>query len=76
MEVERQLGRNVKVLRTDRGGEYNSKEFELYCQEHGIKRYVTMPYTPQQNGVAERKNITLMNVVRCMLSHSVLPKNL
>ena len=46
-EVERQLGRNIKVLRTDRGGEYNSKEFNLYCQEHGIKRHMTMPYTPQ-----------------------------
>src|SRR5262249_40428711 len=76
MEVEKQLGRNIKVLRTDRGGEYNSKEFELYCQESGIKRYTTMPYTPQQNGVAERKNRTLMNAVRCMLSHSGLPKNL
>ena len=46
-EVERQLGRNIKVLRTDRGGEYNSKEFNLYCQEHGIKRHMTMPYTSQ-----------------------------
>ena len=64
------------MLRTDRGGEYNSKEFESYCQEHGIRRYMTMPYTPQQNDVAERKNRTLMNVVRCMLSHSGLPKNL
>ena len=69
MEVERQLGRNVKVLRTDRGGKNNSNECESYCQEHGIRRYMAMPYTPQQNGIAERKNRTLMNVVRCMLSH-------
>ena len=46
MEVERQLGRNIKVLRTDRGKEYNSKEFESYCQEHEIRRYMTMSYTP------------------------------
>ena len=46
MEVEKQLGRNIKVLRTDRGGEYNSKEFESYCQEYGIRRYMTMLYTP------------------------------
>ena len=62
------------MLRSDRGGEYNSKEFELYCQEHGIKKHITIPYTPQQNGVAERKNRTLMNSVRCMLLHSCLPK--
>ena len=55
VEVEKQLGRDIKVLRTNRGGEYNSKEFELYCHEHGIKRRIIMPYTLQQNDVAERK---------------------
>ena len=41
-EVEKKLGRSINVLRSDRGGEYNSKEFESYCQEHGVKRHITM----------------------------------
>ncbi|GJS96863.1 retrovirus-related pol polyprotein from transposon TNT 1-94 [Tanacetum coccineum] len=56
--VEKQSGRNIKVLRTDRGGEFMPTEFIILCGEYGIHRELTAPYTPQQNGVAERKNCT------------------
>jgi len=55
-------------LRTDRGGEFVSSNFKALCEEEGIKRQLTIAYTPHQNGVAERKNRTVMNMVRCMLA--------
>lgn len=64
---ERESGEMLVCLRSDRGGEFNSKAFQDYCVEKGIKRQLTAPYTPQQNGVAERKNRSIMNMVRCML---------
>ena len=63
----------IKVLRSDNGGEYESREFTEYCQSHGIKRETTIPYTPQQNGVVERMNRTLLEAVRSMLHHAGLP---
>ena len=48
-KVENQLERKIKVLRSDRGGEYFSNEFNLFCEEHGIIHECTTPYTPQQN---------------------------
>ncbi|GAA0147366.1 hypothetical protein LIER_07086 [Lithospermum erythrorhizon] len=74
--VEKEPGKNIKYLRTDRGGEYLSSDFNAYCNEHGIKRQLTNPYTPQQNGVAERRNRTVMNMVRAMLSAKNMPKTL
>lgn len=65
--AERECGHQLVCLRTDRGGEFNSKAFERYCTEKGIKRQLTASYTPQQNGIAERKNMSIMNMVRCML---------
>jgi transposase InsO family protein len=50
-ELEKSL--KLKALRTDRGGEFNSQEFAEYCEQHGIKHFLTAPYTPQQNGVVE-----------------------
>lgn len=61
-------------MRTDRGGEFNSIEFGDFCKAQGIKRQLTAAYTPQQNGVAERKNRTIMNAVRSMLSERQVPK--
>ena len=58
---------NIGTLRTDNGGEYTSQEFEKYLQENGIKHQTTVPYNPQQNGVAERMNRTLLNMVRSMM---------
>ncbi|GKE69578.1 retrovirus-related pol polyprotein from transposon TNT 1-94 [Tanacetum coccineum] len=71
--AEKQTGKNVKVLRTDRGGEFVSKEFTAYCDEEGIKRELTAPYTPEQNGVAERKNRTVVEMARSMLKFKGLP---
>ncbi|GAU26945.1 hypothetical protein TSUD_06170, partial [Trifolium subterraneum] len=57
-----------------RGGEYTSTTFNEFCDTHGIKRQLTTAYTPQQNGVSERKNKTIMNTVRCMLGDKNVPK--
>ncbi|KAL0301442.1 UNVERIFIED_CONTAM: Retrovirus-related Pol polyprotein from transposon TNT 1-94, partial [Sesamum radiatum] len=72
--VENQTGRKLKVLRTDNGLEFCNQNFTDLCNEFGIKRHKTNPYTPQQNGVAERMNRTLLNKVRCLLISSGLPK--
>jgi hypothetical protein len=72
--VEKQSGCMIKCLRTDRGGEFTSDKFKDFCNEHGIKRQLTTAYTPQQNGVSERKNRTLMNMVRSMLAGRCVPK--
>jgi hypothetical protein len=66
--VENQTEKRIKVLRTDNGGEFCGNEFEEFCKKCGIARQKTTPYTPQQNGVAERMNRTLMEKARCMLS--------
>lgn len=73
--VETETGKNIKCLRTDRGGEYTSNEFSSYCKEQGIRRQLTTAYTPQQNGIAERKNRTVMNMVRSMLSTRKVPRH-
>ncbi|KAH9793888.1 hypothetical protein KPL71_004697 [Citrus sinensis] len=72
--VETQTGRKIKVLRSDNGGEYTSDPFLQVCQNEGIKRHFTVRHTPQQNGVAERMNRTLLEKVRCMLSNAGLDK--
>ncbi|CAL5345664.1 unnamed protein product [Camellia sinensis] len=66
-KVEKQSGFCIKVLRTYRGGEFLSKDFDLFCEENGIQRELTTPYTPEQNGVAERKNRTVVEMARSML---------
>lgn len=53
--VERESGRQLKILRTDRGGEYTSTAFESHCQECGITHEIIALYTPQHNGLAERR---------------------
>src|SRR5436190_22390001 len=72
-EVENKLERKVKTLRTDRGREYLSEQFKELCSEKGIVRQLTMPYTPEQNGVAERRNRSLMDMVRSMMAQASLP---
>ena len=61
-EVEKQLGKSIKVLRSDRGGEYLSLEFQGYLRDNGILSQWTPPYTPQHNGVSERRNRTLLDI--------------
>ena len=81
-EVKRQLDKKVKIIRSDRGGEYYGKydesgqcpgPFAKFLEKHGIYAQYTMPGTPHQNGVSERRNRTLMEMVRSMMSHSSLP---
>src|SRR6266542_3487332 len=73
-EVENQLDRKIKRVRSDRGGEYFSNEFDLFCAEHGIIHERTPPHSPQSNGVAEKKNRTLTDLVNAMLGTSGLSK--
>ena len=74
--VETQTERKVKYLISDNGTEFHSGEFEKYCRDAGIIRHYTTVGTPQQNGVAERMNRTLLERTRCMLSHAGLPQSL
>ncbi|MCO5572839.1 hypothetical protein L7F22_026598 [Adiantum nelumboides] len=74
--VENETGCKVQTLCTDRGGEYMSGAFKDFLGKKGIKHQCTMPYTPQQNGVAERKNRSLMEMARCMLKAKSLPHKL
>ena len=73
--VEKETGAFICCLRTDKGGEFTSLEFNAFCKINGISRQLIAAYTPQQNGVAERKNRTIMNMVRSMLSEKQVPKN-
>ncbi|GAB2278393.1 hypothetical protein Dimus_039287 [Dionaea muscipula] len=74
-EVENQLSIKIKVSRSDRGGEYEAP-FSSICAEHGIIHQTTAPYTPQQNGVAERKNRTLKDMMNALLISFGLPQNM
>lgn len=65
--VEKESGKRIKCLRTDQGGEFTSGEFNKYYEEHGIKRQLSAPQTPQQNGLAERNNQTVVEAARTML---------
>ncbi|KAL0313432.1 UNVERIFIED_CONTAM: Retrovirus-related Pol polyprotein from transposon TNT 1-94 [Sesamum radiatum] len=73
--VENQTGKRLKALRTDNGLEFCNQSFSDLCNDYGIKRHKTNPYTPQQNGVAECMNRTLLDKVQCMLISSGLPKS-
>jgi len=69
--VENQTGKKIKILRTDNGTEYESNEFNDYYRETGIKTETTTTYTPEKNGVVERKNQTLIDATRAMLQDQV-----
>ncbi|MCO5583425.1 hypothetical protein L7F22_037336 [Adiantum nelumboides] len=71
--VENHLERSIQTLQTDNGGEYTSQAFKAYCAQQGIRHNLTVPHTPQQNGIAERKNCSLMNSARSMLRVAGLP---
>ena len=72
--VEVKKGHGLKCLRTDNALEFLSKEFDLFRKLKGIKRHRTSPGIPQQNGVAERMNRTLLERVRCMIFTAGVPK--
>ena len=73
--VENKIGKKVKALRTDNGGEFTSQVLGNYCKERGIHRQFTAPYTPQQNGVVERRNQTVIGTARCILKAMKVPQN-
>ncbi|KAI5342090.1 hypothetical protein L3X38_009965 [Prunus dulcis] len=74
--VKFQSGYKLKKLRSDRGGEYTLVEFDRFCDNAGIERQLTTPYTPQQNGVAERKNRTIVEIAKCLLLEKKIPFDL
>ena len=73
--VENQTNFKIKALRFDNGGEYISKEFHEFCSEKGISRQITSPYSPQQNGVAEQMNRSILESTRSMLYEANLSQN-
>lgn len=72
-QVEKGQKGRIGTFRTDRGGEFMSKEFVSYCEDHGITRHFTAPYTPQQNGVVERRNRTVVEMGRSYLKQMKMP---
>ena len=74
--VENQSKCKMQVIRSDNGTEYTSEKFNKFCENEGIEHQLTAPYTPQQNGVVERKNRTVMEMTRCLLHDKGLPKKL
>ena len=71
--MENQTRKKIRVLRTNNEGEYTSNEFMEYCSAEGIKREHTVPHTPQQNGVVEQKNKTMVGAAKAMLFDQGLP---
>lgn len=72
--VKNQTEKKIKLLRTDNGTKYESNEFNDYCREVGIKRETTTAYTPEQNGIVERKNCSIMEATHAMLHDQGLLK--
>lgn len=73
--VECESGCKIKILRSNKGKEYTSNEFESFCEDMGITHQLTVSYTPEQNGVSERKNKTSMEMARCLMAEKRLPKS-
>jgi len=72
-KVENIAGERIKVLHSDHGGEFLVGAFKDVCEAASIQRYLTAPYTPQQNGVVERKNRTVMEMARSLLKSMQMP---
>jgi len=71
--AEVESGRKLKVLRTDNGGEFTVAEFAAYCANEGVKRHYSAPHSPQQNGVVERRNQTVVAMARALLKQRQMP---
>lgn len=71
--AESTAGRRIKTLRSDRGGEFLSGEFAQLCEQAGIQRHLTAPYSPQQNGVVERRNRSVMAMARSLMKGMSVP---
>ena len=71
--AEAECGRKLRVLRTDNGGEFTAAEFASYCADEGVQRHYSAPYSPQQNGVIERRNQTVVGMARALLKQRGMP---
>ena len=76
LRAEQETKTELKTLRTDRGSEFVSHEFQSYCDKLGINGHLTAPYSPQQNRVVERRNRTLLEMTRGILKHMSVPNHL
>lgn len=74
--VEKGGKHEIQVFRTDRGGEFSSNEFKLFCEETWILRHYTSPCSPQQNGVVERRNRTVIAMARSLLKERNVPSEM
>ena len=75
-EVENKKGKKIKILRSDRGGEYFPIEFSSFCEENEIIHQTSAPYTPQKNRLTERKNRSLVDMLNSMLVNAKLTTSL
>jgi transposase InsO family protein len=73
--VKNKYMKSIKILRSDNGGEYMSKDFDNFLKSKGIEKQLSVAYTPQQNGVAERMNRTIVESARTMMIHANLSKS-
>jgi hypothetical protein len=71
--AEAECGGKLRVLRTDDGGEFMAAEFASYCADEGIQRHYSAPYSPQQNGVVERHNQTVVGMAQALLKQRGMP---
>lgn len=74
--VEQEAKMRIQTFRTYRGGEFVSQEINSFCNESGIKRHLTAPYSPQKNGVVERCKRMLMEMTRSIMKHMYVPNYL
>ena len=74
-DIKMLTGTMIKVLRSDNGGEYRNAGMAYFCKSKSIKQEYTVPYNPEQNGMAERMKRTLVEMTRCMLKDSELNKS-
>ena len=74
--IKNHTEKKINIFQSDNGGEFTSNEFKELCKDSGIKRELSTPYNPQQNGVAERRNRTIMEAARNMLHDQDLPMHL
>ncbi|CAI7831119.1 unnamed protein product [Closterium sp. NIES-54] len=70
------FGRPIARFHSDGGGEFFNHSLSSYCSSHGIRQTSTLPHSPEQNGVTERRNRTLMEITRCLLTHASAPRSL
>ena len=72
--LENEKSSKIMSILSDRGGEFQNEKFEHFCEKHVINHNFSAPRTPQQNGVVERKNMSLEELARTMLNENSLPK--